>query len=240
MIDEFYKYVSNYDINDINIKLKYDHSIRVMELCNRYSKLLGFSDEDIKLATVIGLLHDIGRFEQLKVYNTFDDNKSIDHALYGVNELFEKGIIKNFDCNKDDYEIIRFAIYNHNKMDIEKDVDERKIMHAKLIRDMDKIDILYLMGNYSDYKVITTNDPITQDIIKDILNHKSALKLKINNPNDNVAVIFSYVFDLNSDICMNEVKENVINYYNSIKNKEIFKDIYNEVIKYIDERMIIC
>ena len=83
MKEEFDKYVQNYDLNNIDIKRKYRHSYRVMNLSKRYATLLGFSKEDIELATVIGLLHDIGRFEQLKVYHTYDDTKSIDHALYG-------------------------------------------------------------------------------------------------------------------------------------------------------------
>ena len=36
---------------------------------------------------LIGLLHDIGRFEQVKVYDTFSDIDSIDHADYGVEIL---------------------------------------------------------------------------------------------------------------------------------------------------------
>lgn len=32
---------------------------------------LKLSEEDCKLAQVIGLLHDIGRFEQLKRYDSF-------------------------------------------------------------------------------------------------------------------------------------------------------------------------
>ena len=80
----FDKYVSNYDLSNELIKLKYDHSYRVMELSIKYAKELEFSESDIELCKIIGLLHDFGRFEQLKVYNTFDDNKSIDHADYSV------------------------------------------------------------------------------------------------------------------------------------------------------------
>ena len=36
-------------------------------------------EEDRELALLIALLHDIGRFEQLKVYNSYDDNR-FDHA----------------------------------------------------------------------------------------------------------------------------------------------------------------
>jgi len=237
MEEEFYKYVCNYDMNNFNIKLKYEHSLRVMQLSNKYSKLLGFSEPDIKLATLIGLLHDIGRFEQIKVYNTFDDNKSIDHALYGINELFKKNIIKNYDVSEEDKEIIKFAIYNHNKIDIEKENDERKIMHAKLIRDVDKIDILYFMGYYKEYKIIASDEPVTDEVKEYIYKHESVPKIKRKNSNDKIATTFAFVYDINYDICLEEVKKNIEYYYNAIDKKEIFKDIYEDVIKYIDERI---
>ena len=44
---------------------------------------LNLEKEDIKLAELIGLLHDIGRFEQLKRFNTFVDKKSINHGEFG-------------------------------------------------------------------------------------------------------------------------------------------------------------
>ena len=56
--------------------------------------------------------------------------------------MFEDGLIKNFWNNTDDYEVIRFAIENHNKFAIEKTDNKRALMHAKLIRDTDKLDIM--------------------------------------------------------------------------------------------------
>ena len=113
-IKEFDKFVSNYDIGNERIKLKYNHSYRVMKLSEKYSKKIGFSKEDIELAKIIGLLHDIGRFEQVKLYNTFNDKESVDHALLGVKLLFEDGLISKFWDKEEDYEIIKYSIINHN------------------------------------------------------------------------------------------------------------------------------
>ena len=240
MIEEFNKYAGNYDLDDSNIKLKYDHSLRVMNLSNKYSKILGFSEDDVKLATLIGLLHDIGRFEQLKVYNTFSDSISIDHASYGIKVLFEDGIIKNFDCKEEDYEIIRFAIEYHNKIAIPNIDNERALMHAKLIRDTDKLDILYLMGYLKQLEIETVDVPVTQEVRNAIFNHEQADKKVTKNSNDKVATTLAYAFDVNYDACLEEFKRNIGYYYNAIDRKEIFNDIYDEVIKYIDERMIKC
>ena len=49
-----------------HINYKYHHSYRVRDNMILLAKNLNLPPEDIKLASVIGLLHDIGRFEQYK------------------------------------------------------------------------------------------------------------------------------------------------------------------------------
>ena len=100
MIEVFNEYVNNYDIENPKIKLKYDHSIRVMELSLKYAKKLNFSQEDINLAYMIGLLHDIGRFEQAKRFDNFVELETIDHADLGCKILFEENLIKKFDIDE--------------------------------------------------------------------------------------------------------------------------------------------
>ncbi len=46
--DAFNKYVSNYNLDNPDIKLKYYHSFRVMKLQEKYAKLLGWYDEILK------------------------------------------------------------------------------------------------------------------------------------------------------------------------------------------------
>ena len=114
------------------------------ELSKRLATMLNLSEEDILLAELIGLLHDIGRFEQIKNYHTFLDKESIDHAEYGNKILFEDDLIRNF-ITEDKYdEIIKTAISNHNKPCISNDLTNYERLHAMIIRDADKTDILYL------------------------------------------------------------------------------------------------
>ena len=80
--DVFDKYVGTFDLDDKNIQLKYNHSYRVADLSKKYAKLLHFSDEEVLLAETIGLLHDIGRFEQIKNYNSYDDSNNMDQCVF--------------------------------------------------------------------------------------------------------------------------------------------------------------
>ena len=62
---EFRNYTADYDINDAKIKLKIVHTYKVAEISDRIALSLGLSEEDRDTAWLIGMLHDIGRFDQL-------------------------------------------------------------------------------------------------------------------------------------------------------------------------------
>lgn len=237
MLEEFKNYVSNYDMSDENIKLKYNHSFRVMSLSEKYAKKLKFSDEDIKLAKVIGLLHDIGRFEQLKIYHSYSDYKTVDHADYGVEQLFDKGLIKKFWSNEEDYNIIRTAIQYHNKLKLPDNLDHRTRMHCELIRDTDKIDIIYLLGYLGELNKKGINQKITKEIHDSIMMHECADYKYVKSDNDNIACHFAYAFDINNDICLEEFQNNLKYYYERVNEYNIFNEVYDEINNYIDERM---
>ena len=93
---EFDRYVSNYDKTEKKIEGKISHSYRVMEISAKIAKSLNLEEEQVKLATLIGLLHDIARFEQFKRYRTYKDVDSIDHGDYGVKILQENNNMLNF------------------------------------------------------------------------------------------------------------------------------------------------
>ena len=80
----FLNYASNYKEYGKLIQLKIDHTFRVEKLCEDIALSLNLSKEDVELAKLCGLLHDIARFEQLKTYNTFVYIESVDHGDLGV------------------------------------------------------------------------------------------------------------------------------------------------------------
>ena len=237
MIEEFEKYVSNYDMSLDGIKRKYDHSIRVMNLSIKYAKLLNFSDDDVELSSIIGILHDIGRFEQFSKYKSFNDFVTIDHADYGADVLFKDGLISKFTDRVDDYGVIEFAIRNHNKLEIEKTNNKRYLKFANLIRDVDKLDIVYLTGYLGEYRCVANGDYISDKVRESFCLRRSINRKEILNNNDNLAVSFAFVFDVNNDIILKEFRQNIYYFYKRIGGSSIFKDIYNCVIKYIEERI---
>ena len=87
--EEFRKYTNKFDHTNEKITIKIEHTYRVEKISKTIAENLNLDEENIQLATLIGLLHDIGRFEQVKRYNSFSDLETEDHASLGV-EILKK------------------------------------------------------------------------------------------------------------------------------------------------------
>lgn len=135
----FEQYLDHYDRDDEKVRLKITHTYCVVDCSREIALRMGLSDEDVELAMMIGLLHDIGRFEQLRRYDSFEP-ATMDHAAEGVHILFEEGMIRRF-MEDDRYdELIRTAIARHSDFELKGIEDEHTLLHARLIRDADKLD----------------------------------------------------------------------------------------------------
>ena len=135
-IDTFLEYTNSYvslsnDSHDVyNITLKIDHTFRVMDLCEEIAKSLNLTKEDIAIAKLCGLLHDIGRFEQWSRYKTFADSKSIDHGDFGANLLKEKKFMRKFNNDEKIDDLIIKVVKNHNKYKLEEGLTERESLFS--------------------------------------------------------------------------------------------------------------
>ena len=172
---EFKKYIDNYNLANSEIERKVGHSYRVAEISGEIARSLKLTDEEIKLAILIGLLHDIGRFEQQTRYGTYNDICSIDHGKLGVEILEKNDYIRNY-IKDDKYDkIIKTAIYNHNKYEIEEGLDDKTLIFCKIIRDSDKLDIMYEAIEIFWEENLKVTDDITKKILKDFKDGKQIL-----------------------------------------------------------------
>ena len=135
----FKEYLQDYDCTNDKVRLKIIHTYGVVSQSTEIARRMHLSEEDTQLAQYIALLHDIGRFEQLKRFDSFEPG-TMDHAAYGVQVLFEENMIRRFIPEHDWDDIIRISIEKHSDYQLEGIADERTLLHAKLIRDADKLD----------------------------------------------------------------------------------------------------
>ena len=136
----FEAYLDEYDRADDKIHLKIVHTYGVVDAAEDIARRMGLGEEDVQLAKVIGLLHDIGRFEQIKRFDSFEPG-TMEHAAYGAQLLFgPEKMIRRFVKDDRFDSLICTAIEKHSDFKLEGITDERTLLHAKLIRDADKLD----------------------------------------------------------------------------------------------------
>jgi len=220
--DVFAKYTSNYDADNDKIKLKIEHTYRVADLCDKIASNIGMSAYETDMAWLIGILHDVGRFEQLRKYGTFSDADSIDHAHYAVEILFDNGEIAGYigdnrdTCNfinqgynnKDnngnlaDIGIIRKAIWNHSAYRIEEGLDKRTMLFCNIIRDADKIDIFKVINDTpveTIYKVNSEevfNSEVSEEVMQALREQHAVLRSLKKTPVDHIAGHIALAFEL--------------------------------------------
>lgn len=174
--EAFDSYVTAYDATNQRIALKVEHTLRVAELCERIAREAGFTPAGVDLAWLCGLLHDIGRFEQLRRWDTFSDAASTSHAALGVEVLFGSkgdtgvadddgsaagtiGIIHRFiDPNDELEEVIRAAVGFHSDYRLPEDLDVRTHAICDVVRDADKLDILRVASTDTVETVLNANE----------------------------------------------------------------------------------
>lgn len=248
----FKKYISNYDINEPRIKIKIIHMYHVAENARKIAELINLSKEEQDLAELIGLLHDIGRFEQVRLYHTYSDKISVDHGQKGVEVLFGDKLIRKFIKDDSNDAIIYKAINNHNKYEIEKGLHKREMLHCKIIRDADNIDIFRAVLD-PEQKLEEFGHLGSKDISREILSpevfeeFKKEKSLKYTDAKTDMDImvdIIAHMYTINFNQSLEIIKENDyiskfvkrINCQDSYT-KEKMDEIAKMSMKYIDKKL---
>jgi putative nucleotidyltransferase with HDIG domain len=242
--EAFDNFVSDYDMTNEMIDAKYKHTIFVAENSLNIAKSIGLDEEGRFLAYLIGILHDIGRFEQAKKYNSYEDASTVDHADYGY-DLLKEGLIRQFIHENKYDDIILKAVKNHNKVKIDDNFTDDEKLYCSIIRDADKLDIFKRSseGTYKDDYNVTKDMVISPEVISEI-NKKHTISFDlVNNKLDQVVLRLAMVYDINYNYALKFIKQNdYLNKYiillNTLdSNKIALKKMVDEIYAYIDSRI---
>ena len=183
--------------------MKIVHTYGVTRCSRQITERMKLSREDQELAQLIGLLHDIGRFEQLKRFDSFEPD-TMDHA----------GMIRNFVEEDTWDDVIRTGIARHSDFRLEGIGDERTLMHARIIRDADKLDncrvkledTIETMLGVSAKEVGRT--VISQEVLEQFRRKESILSSMRRTRMDYWLSYLAYFFDINYKASMEIIREN--------------------------------
>ena len=252
--EAFKEFLERYKTDEdvLGFELKIVHTYHVVDNARLIAEKLKLSDEDIKLAELIALLHDTGRFEEITYLKQFD-NATFNHAEHGVKMLFEQGLIREFIKDDSYDEIIKVAIANHNKLAIEDGLDERALLHAKIIRDADKLDNFRVKkeekieaifpGRVKDKEHIETST-VSDKVYETVLNKECVNIYDRQTALDCWVCVLAFVYDLNFKETFEIIKENnyidvLIDRFTYVKaeTKERMETIRGVIKEYIEERL---
>jgi len=206
----FDQYVKSFygdnDYINANLKMKEDHSRRVCEEMLVLADELNLSDEQKRTAETIALFHDIGRFRQFVEYRTYNDPRSVNHCLLGLEILREKKVLD--DLEKAEKQIIEQAVQYHGVKELPSELNGNCLFLTQMVRDADKIDIFYVVIEY--YKQCRDNpDQVTleielpqvagysRDVVKNVLAGKRIDYKDLKTMNDMRLIQLSWMYDVN-------------------------------------------
>ncbi len=225
------------------IDVKQAHTFRVVNNIDKICEKINVCDDFVDLAKLSALFHDIARFPQAVTTNSFQDKdcvlfNGLSHAEYGYKMLYVNKMIEDYNIPKEYYYVLALTVLYHQTNKILcfsfDDINElntnlltgNNILKkeefiitstlVQLIRDVDKIDILYqhLIG---DYPVINpsikcrVNGKTLDDICKKYNIDKKIVKEYNNLISDNICALSSIsipsnYIDISTLIVPNDIK----------------------------------
>ncbi|MBN2398152.1 MAG: HD domain-containing protein [Deltaproteobacteria bacterium] len=248
--DWFAGYVRTFKEGDIdyrNIVLKEEHTKRVCEEIVGIGSRLGLRDNELRLAEIIALFHDVGRFEQYARYKTFADWQSENHAELGVTVLQRFGVLNQ--CEESTRDLIVRTIRYHNRAALPPEETEPCLFFAKLLRDADKLDIWRVVTDYYRRQDGMRNGTLELDlpdtpefsdaVYQDVVNRKIVDINHVKTLNDFKLLQIGWVFDVNFGPTLRAVRSR--RYLEMIRDalpkSERMDALFAGVYEYLEERL---
>lgn len=187
------------------VRLKIGHTARVAANMQLLTTELDLPEGISRKAQAIAWLHDVGRFPQLERYGTLNDRESVDHAVLGLQVIAENRILEGLSGSVQS--VIRTAVANHNRLEVESDLNDRTMLFCNLIRDADKIDIERVIRTSDEEVDADGKSPAlfnlpeepycSQLILEDVQAGRLARMENMSVRNDFRLVALAWVFNLN-------------------------------------------
>lgn len=245
----FEEYTKNYDVSDEKVKLKIDHTYRVCDLCEQIAVQSGFDENERDIAWLTGLLHDVGRFEQLRRYGTFIDAESIDHAEFGADILFKEGKIRDYVEDNSEDELLEKTVRCHSAYRVPENYTQREKRFADLLRDADKIDILkvniivpleeiYNVTTY-DLKHCMVSDEVMQAFYEEHAVLRSLKKTPVDNVVGHISLVYELVYPISCKIMYEQgYLDKLMDFQSELpETNEQFAKIRGKMNAYMEDKM---
>jgi len=231
-----------------NLKLKEEHSRRTCEEMLYLAGELGLAGNQRRIAEVIALFHDIGRFKQFVKYRTYNDPRSVNHCLLGLEVLNETKVLDGIE--RKERQLIEKAIEYHGRKELPRDLDGECLLFSKLIRDADKLDVFYVVTEY--YKQYRLNpqefmlelefpdEPgYSAQVVEEILCGRLLDYNRLRTLNDMKLMQLGWVYDVNFTATLKRIRqrkflEKILDFLPQTSDIE---KVRKKIFEYVDRRI---
>lgn len=214
---ELTQHAKKQETENFRVSRKLDHILRVAKISKKLATKLELTEEQIQLAELIGLLHDIGRFQQYQLFHAntssivLDTTTQYNHGEAGVEILKKDNYIRKYIQDPKYDEIILTAVYEHNRYQITEGLTKEKELFSKIIRDADKLDIFYeaifvYWQKPEDIQEIEKG-ALSPKMLEDFYQHKLADNQNRTSRTDQILRFASFLFDINFSCTLEEIKQ---------------------------------
>ncbi len=124
-----------------SVNIKEEHTLKVLEIAQEIKHEL---PEELHFSLELSaLFHDIGRFEQLRIYNTLVDKLSCNHGHLGLKVLKKEKFLNSLPLEIQKH--VKTAVLLHNSFALAPNLPKEYALITHAVRDADKADILRVM-----------------------------------------------------------------------------------------------
>lgn len=230
----FWNLIKEYDLNENNILRKVIHSFDVAKNCFELACKEKLNKDERNLCYLIGLLHDIGRFEQWSKFKTYDDRKSVDHGELSYEILNNLDCKKLFYLNKNEEIIFKETIRFHTKPYLGKDKDVRRFTY--IIKNSDAYSNVISTANGMQQMTVH-GDGVTEEILAGFYNRELLNVYSPQTKLDRSLMLSACCYYVEDD----NFRQNIINFnyidiiydtfsiYLNKADKDIFKKAINDL-----------
>ncbi len=259
-MDEFCKYL--FETNpfaveiDRNSRSKIIHSLKTVIISQELCKRKNLNSEERRINSIIALLHDIGRFDQIRSYSgTGQYYVKEGHPEKGAHLLFSENMLIRRFLSDDSYDIIiENAIKFHGAKSLPYIPDKEELMFCTIIRDSDILENLLHKSRYTKKELMRNlaineeelqtlgEQDISSNVFQSALNHSTVTNSDRKTKIDFLVGYLCLTYGLKYNESLNILKEDgavprlfqLIKYTGNTNNK--MKMIYKVLDHYINSK----
>ncbi len=209
LIQWFLSYVSGFTSQEPEknrmFKTKIEHTMIVCHEIGQLGQEMHLDQDGIVLARIMGLFHDVGRFEQVRRFGTFTDRSSLDHGELGEQIIRENHVLDKLDHEQQ--ELVFKAVRHHNRKELPPVENEALIFFTSLLRDADKLDIYRVVWDRlagdeqssigAPNRAGLCHESCSQKVLQSLEKGKIVDSEEVKTDTDYRLLLISWVYDIN-------------------------------------------